>query len=108
MDYRFRWVAAVAAVAGCGTYNYNRAALVPHAAPHLDTGQPLDRRGQLELGASSIADLSKPGSGDPEAGIEIPGTQVHGGLKVAVNDKFSIGLIYENGFDSTAHPLKST
>ena len=24
---------------GCGTYNFNRAALVPHATPRLDTGQ---------------------------------------------------------------------
>jgi hypothetical protein len=108
MAYRGSLVALAVFAAGCGTYNYNRAALVPHMGPRLDSGAGQSHRGELVLGASSIAHLGKPGLGDASAGIEIPGTQLHGGLKVAPNERFSIGLIYERGFDAGAHPLKST
>jgi hypothetical protein len=95
-------------VTACGTYNFNRAALVPRATPRLDSGQSLRGRAQLDVGASSLAHFGDPGVGDPNAGIEIPGTQVHGGLRGRVSDTLSIGLFYENGFDEGAKQLKST
>jgi hypothetical protein len=93
--------------AGCGTYNYNRAALVPHASPRLHSGAPLDGRAELSAGASSVANLGDPGVGDPNAGIEIPGTQLHGDFRLAMGG-LSVGMIYENGLERTAHALKST
>ena len=101
-------IVIVALLAACGTYNYNRSALVPHATPRLNTGQPLSGRGQLTVGASSLAHLGGPSAGDPNAGVEIPGTQLFGNLRVQANDIFSLGVIYENGLDYGAKPLKST
>ena len=95
-------------LAACGNYNYNRAALVPHATPQLHSGMPLDSIAELSAGASSVAHLGKPGLGDPEAGVEIPGTQLFGALRLAILDRAAIGLVYQNGLDTTAHPLKST
>ena len=93
---------------GCGTYNYNRAALVPRATPRMTSGQPLSGRAQLAVGASSVANLGKPTVGDPDAGIEIPGTQLHGDLRAAIGESVSIGVLYEHGLDQGATSLKST
>ena len=87
---------------GCGTYNYNRAALVPRSTPRMTTGQPLAGKGQLGLGASSVAHFGKPGVGDPNAGIEIPGTQLHGDLRARLGEMVSFGILYENGLDQGA------
>lgn len=95
-------------IAGCGTYNTNRAALVPRATPRMTSGQPLDGRGQLGIGASSVANLGKPRVGDPNAGIEIPGTQLHGDLRARIGESFSLGILYEHGMDQGATKLKST
>ncbi|MEO8700366.1 MAG: hypothetical protein ABI867_09995 [Kofleriaceae bacterium] len=92
----------------CGTYNFNRSALVPRATPRLDSGQSMRGRGQLDVGASSLAHFGDPGVGDPNAGIEIPGTQIHGGLRGRVSDTFSVGLFYETGLDKGAKQLKDT
>ncbi|MBS1118070.1 MAG: hypothetical protein H6Q90_298 [Deltaproteobacteria bacterium] len=94
--------------AGCGTYNYNRAALVPRATPRMTNGQPLTGKGQVSLGASSVANLIEPGVGDPDAGIEIPGTQLHGDLRGRISDLLSFGILYENGLEQGAVPLKRT
>jgi hypothetical protein len=101
-------LAFVPLLVACGTYNYNRSALVPRATPRMSGGHPLDGKGQLSLGASSVAHFSSPGAGDPNAGVEIPGTQLFGSLRGQLNDVFSLGLIYENGLDAGAKPLKST
>ena len=101
-------VALVPLLVACGTYNYNRSALVPRATPRMSGGHPLAGKGQLTLGASSLAHLGAPEAGDPNAGIEIPGTQLFGSLRGQVNDTFSVGLLYENGLDAGAKPLKST
>lgn len=93
---------------GCGTYNYNRAALVPRATPRMTTGQPIDGQAQIAVGASSVAHLGKPGVGDPNAGVEIPGTQLHGDLRARIGEMVSFGILYENGLDQGAKPLKST
>jgi hypothetical protein len=53
----------------CGTYNANRAALVPAATPRMTTGQPSSGVAQLDVGASSVTHLQDPGVGDPSAGI---------------------------------------
>ncbi|MDQ3367934.1 MAG: hypothetical protein M3680_21120, partial [Myxococcota bacterium] len=93
----------------CGQYNYNRAALVPRATPRLDSGQPLTGRGQLDVGASSVMSLGKPTVGDdPNAGVEIPGTQLRGGLRAKVGEGFSFGFLYEAGLDAGAQAPRST
>jgi hypothetical protein len=101
-------LALVPLLVACGTYNYNRAALVPRATPRMSGGHPLSGYGQLTLGASSLAHFGGPGVGDPDAGVEIPGTQLFGSLRGQLNDTFSIGLVYENGLDQGAKPLKTT
>lgn len=102
-------ICAALAAAGCGTYNYNRAALVPHATPALHGGAPMQSVGELSVGASSVAHLGDPEPGDPNAGIEIPGTQLHGDLRLRIpGTQLHVGLLYEHGLASTAEPLKST
>lgn len=93
-------------VIGCGTYRVNRAALAPHAAPSLATGQPLDGAAEMRFGASSLAHSTGPSVGDPEAAVEIPGTQLHADGRVRLSDVFALGLIYENGLDATAERPK--
>jgi hypothetical protein len=95
-------------VAACGTYNANRAALVPRATPRMTTGQPLEGLAQLNVGASSVTSLGAPGVGDPNAGVEIPSTQLHGDLRARIGDSVSIGFMYENGLDKGAEQLKTT
>jgi hypothetical protein len=92
----------------CGTYNYNRAALVPRATPRMTSGQPLSAAGQLDVGASSVASLGKPEAGDSNAGIEVPSTQLHGGLKLRVGETAAVGVIYENGLAQNAEKLNSS
>ena len=103
-----RYFVSLVFLVGCGTYNYNRAALVPRATPRMTTGQPIDGQAQLAVGASSVAHLGKPGVGDPNAGVEIPGTQLHGDLRARIGESVSFGILYENGLDQGAKPLKST
>jgi hypothetical protein len=92
----------------CGTYQFNRAALVPRAAPRMASGQPLSATGQLGLGATSVTSLGQPTPGDPNAGIEVPSTQLQGNLKLRANENVSFGLLYENGLAQGAEPLKNT
>ena len=95
--------------AACGHYTYNRAALVPRATPRMTTGAPMDGRGQLSVGASSVAHLGDPEIGDDaNAGIEIPGTQLFGALKGRIGDMFSLGIFYESGLDAGAKKLHSS
>ncbi|HEY4180171.1 MAG TPA: hypothetical protein VGM90_25185 [Kofleriaceae bacterium] len=103
-----RWFPLALLLVGCGTFNYNRAALVPRGTPRVTTGTPMDSVGQLDVGATSIAHLSSPGEGDPNQGVEIPGTQLHGGAKLRAGKNLQLGIIYENGFDSGAKAIKST
>jgi len=91
----------------CGTYDGNRAALVPHATPRMGDGQPPAARGQLTLGASSVANLGEPRAGDPDAGVEIAGTQLFGSLRGRLGDSLSLGVIYEHGLERGAEPIKS-
>ncbi|HSK04754.1 MAG TPA: hypothetical protein VK932_26065, partial [Kofleriaceae bacterium] len=101
-------LATVPLLVACGTYNYNRAALVPRATPRMSTGHPLPATAQLTAGASSLAHLGAPGPGDPNAGLEIPGTQLFGNLRLQPFEGLTLGLVYENGLDAGAKPLKST
>ena len=98
----------VLALAACGTYNYNRAALVPRPTPRMHSGAPLAGRGELSVGASSVASFGDPGVGDPNAGVEIPATQLHGDARLRLGDIVALGFLYENGLDAGAKPLKST
>ena len=100
---------ALPLIAACGQYNYNRAALVPRATPRITSGQPLDGRGQLSVGASSVAHLTAPEVGeDANAGIEVPGTQLFGALKGRIGKHIAFGLLYENGLDSGAKKLNAS
>jgi len=92
-------IAALAA--GCGTFRVNRAATVPHAAPTLHSGHPLDGTAELGFGASSLADLGEPKVGDPEAAVEIPATQIHGDARLRLSDSLALGLLFEDGLEST-------
>src|SRR5687768_16631106 len=101
-------LAVVLLLAACKT-NFNRAALVPRATPRMTTGQPLEGRGQLSVGASSVAHLGDPKpAGTENQGIEIPGTQFFGAFKGGIGDIFSFGIIYENGLDKGAKKLNAS
>lgn len=93
----------------CVDRTFNRAALVPHATPRMTSGQPLEGRGQLSLGASSVAHLGDPELGDdPNAGVEIPGTQLFGALKGRIGKHASFGFLYENGLDRGAKKVNKS
>lgn len=93
----------------CAERTYNRAALVPRATPRMTSGQPLEARGQLSLGASSVAHLGDPEVGDDvNAGVEIPGTQLFGALKGRIGEHASFGLLYENGLEKGAKKINSS
>ena len=100
-------LALVPLLVACTT-NYNRAALVPHATPRMTSGQPLDGRGQLSVGASSVAHLGDPEAGTDNQGIELPGTQLFGALKGRIGQHVSFGMLYENGLDKGAKKLNSS
>ncbi|HET9483699.1 MAG TPA: hypothetical protein VFO79_07070 [Xanthomonadales bacterium] len=74
----------------------------------MTTGQPLEARGLLTLGASSIAHLGDPEPGVDNQGVELPGTQVFGAVKARIGDYASFGFMYENGFDQGAKKLNSS
>jgi hypothetical protein len=104
-----RWLGSLAlcaALVGCGTYNYNRAALVPRSTPRVTTGTPMETIGQIDVGATSVAHLGSPGEGDPNQGVELPGTQLHGGAKLRAGKSLQLGILYENGFDAGAKAIK--
>lgn len=102
-------IALLLVLAACGERTYNRAALVPRATPRMTSGQPLEGRGQLSLGASSVAHLGDPEVGDdPNAGVEIPGTQLFGALRGRIGKHASLGVLYENGLDQGAKKLRET
>jgi hypothetical protein len=91
------------------TTNYNRAALVPRATPRMTSGQPIEGRGQLSLGASSVAHLGDPKEGSTSnQGIEIPGTQFFGNIKGRIGEVFTFGFQYENGLDAGAKKINKS
>jgi hypothetical protein len=96
------------ALAACSTYALHRAALVPRATPIPGDGQPMTTPGELSLGASNVAELVKPGVGDPNAGVAVPGTQLRGALALRATDNLSLAAIYEHGLASTAHAVTSS
>lgn len=87
---------------GCGQFMANRAALTPHQTPQMHSGHPLDGVAELSFGASSVAHTTDLGEGDPEAGVEVPGTQLHGDARFRLSEVFALGFVYENGLDETA------
>jgi hypothetical protein len=100
-------LAALLAAAPACFYNdvSHRSALAPHPTPIVGDGQPMASAAGLELGATNLADLSAPTSGNPADSVEVPGTQVHGGLQVRASGfhPFSIGFLVDHGVTATAH-----
>lgn len=96
----------VPGLAACTTYAQHRAALVPHSTPLPYDGRGLDTQGALQLGASNIADLGKPGVGDPDAGDAVPGVQARGELDVQLRGGTILGVVHEHGFAGTATAIK--
>jgi hypothetical protein len=94
---------AAGAAAGC-TVAANRVALVPHAGPITNTGQPMESTGAVTLGG--LYDPLGPKLGNPEVGLEIPKGQVHGELALRVTSNFSLEVHTDRGFHSGATPLK--
>jgi hypothetical protein len=101
------WLALLACT-GCSTFVEHRAALVPHATPVQNIGQPNTQRTAVTLGATNIADLAKPGVGDPDAGVAIPSRQLRGSFVLAFTRNLSLTLVYEHGLASSAQPVKDT
>jgi hypothetical protein len=99
-------IGSVTAGAGCSTYNVNRSALAPHATPQLHPGSRMDSVAELGFGASSVTHFKNPEVGNPRASVEIPGTQLHGDLRLRATDWLTFGLVYENGLDATAYKPK--
>ena len=101
-----RWLVLVPVFAtGCSTYAQQRAALVPHATPMMTDGQPLASQGELALGASNIA-MVQPSEGNPDAGIEIPSTQLRGAAMIRASPNLTLGGVYERGLSAGAHALQ--
>jgi hypothetical protein len=100
-------ITAIAA-AGCSTYAQHRAALVPHATPVQTTGQPAAWRGAVSGGASNLADLGKPGVGDPTAGVAIPSRQLRAALTIAATRNLTFSAFREEGLASSAQRIKPT
>ncbi len=105
MSAAMRWLLLVPAFAGCSTYAQQRAALVPHATPIMTDGQPLSAPGEIALGASNI-NLVQPGEGNPDAGIEIPSTQLVGAAMIRASPNLTLGGLYERGLSAGAHSLQ--
>lgn len=101
-------VLVLLACAGCSTYVEHRAALVPHAAPVQNIGQPNEHRVGASVGASNIVDLAAPTAGDPNAGVAIPSRQLRGSLLLAITRNLTLGFVREHGLASSAQPVKST
>jgi hypothetical protein len=101
-------VAGLFALPACQTYAINRAAFVPHATPVPGDGQPLSAPAEVQLGASNLADLRAPGLGDPSSAVEVPGTQLRGGLGLRINEYLALGLHYEEGLHATAEQTNRT
>jgi hypothetical protein len=91
-------------IAGCNVNRVNRAALVPHMTPTLRSGAPMETPAELSAGASSLAH-TKLGSSDDSAAVEVPGTQIEGAMRLRLG-RASLGLIYAEGLDSGARPIK--
>jgi hypothetical protein len=68
----------------------------------MHSGHGLDGIAELGFGASSLAHSTELGEGDPEAGVEVPGTQLRADARFRLSDVFALGLVYENGLDETA------
>ena len=75
----------------------------------MTTGAPIEGRGELSIGASSVAHLGDPKEGDVDnQGIEIPGTQLFGGLKGRFGEHFTFGALYEVGLDKGAKKINAS
>lgn len=107
MSTSTRWflLAGLAVVAACNVNRVNRAALVPHMTPTLRSGAPMETPGEISIGASSLAH-STLGSSDDGAAVEVPGTQAEGNVRVRVNQRVALGLLYAEGFDASAKKTK--
>lgn len=99
-----RFALVLVLLGACNVNRVNRAALVPHMTPTLRNGAPMETPAELSAGASSLAHTTL-GSSDDSAAVEVPGTQVEGAMRVRVG-RASIGLIYAEGLDSGAKPIK--
>ncbi len=98
---------ALATIAACNVNRVNRAALVPHMTPTLRNGAPMETPGEITIGASSLAHTTL-GSTDDTAAVEVPGTQAEGNMRLRVGQHVALGLLYAEGFDSTAKKIKET
>ncbi len=99
---------ALFACTACSTFVEHRAALVPHSVPVDTIGQPNQSRVNASLGASNIADLQRPGVGNPDAGVAIPSRQFRGQLALGITKNLTLGWIHERGLASSAQPVKDT
>lgn len=99
---------ASVAAAGCSTFVEHRAALVPHAAPVQNIGQPNTSRAGVSLGATNIVDLAAPTAGDPNAGVAVPARQMRGAFNLALTRNLTLGFVHERGLASSAQPVKSS
>lgn len=90
---------------GCSTRAANRAALVPHMTPTLRSGAPMEAGAELDLGLSSLGHSSLESAHD-NVGVEIPGTQAEGGLRLRLGRYLAAGLVHARGFDAGAQALE--
>jgi hypothetical protein len=101
-------VPALLACAGCSTFVEHRAALVPHATSVQNIGQPNEWKTSASLAATNVADLQRPGVGNPDAGVAIPARQFRGSFTLGITRNFSLAFMQERGLASSAQPIKDT
>jgi hypothetical protein len=100
------FAAAAAAVAGCSTTAATGvAARVPHAAPALAPGHAQPASVEATVGATSVAHLGDVTAGAPGATVDVPGTQLHGGARLALGDALAVGAFYEHGVAATGQAV---
>ncbi|MGE5184879.1 MAG: hypothetical protein ACM31C_22560 [Acidobacteriota bacterium] len=95
-------------VAACSRYAQHRAALVPHAAALPWNGQPLATTGELDVGASNLADHVAPRAGNPDDGDSVPSTQLRGELAMRARDNWRFAAVHERGLVGTETQLTSS
>jgi hypothetical protein len=99
------FVGLVAAGAGCSTYSVRRAALAPHIAPPMRSGQGMDDSAvEVALNSSTVASAAEPLEGDgANAGLYIPRVHLGAALRGRLNPNFDFGLIWDHGFREGAY-----
>lgn len=87
-------------------YSVRRAALAPHAAPPMRSGQPMEQRAEVALGTTSAVSAGDPTPSEySDPGVELPRFDLNGALRLKLGRGADLGFIWDQGFDDGARSL---